>query len=150
MMLISILGYAVFTGLTALSTSFVMLVSLRFLTGLFMGSEWGTGTALLAEVSVAASTSRKNGSRRSACPKTRAAGLNHVVGHHTRLVEHRHLDARICRCRCEGGRSKRSPLQQFDRSYNIGAILGYLTAGFLADWNGRRWYLAFLMAGDSS
>lgn len=49
MLLISILGYSVFTGLTALSTSVAMLVAFRFLTGLFLGSEWGTGAALLAE-----------------------------------------------------------------------------------------------------
>jgi MFS family permease len=49
MMLISILGYAAFTGLTAFSTSIAMLISLRFLTGLFMGSEWSTGNTLLAE-----------------------------------------------------------------------------------------------------
>lgn len=49
MLLISILGYSIFTGLTALSTSVTMLVALRFLTGLFLGSEWGTGNSLLAE-----------------------------------------------------------------------------------------------------
>ena len=49
MMLISILGYAAFTGLTAFSTSLTMLIALRFLTGLFMGSEWSTGNTLLAE-----------------------------------------------------------------------------------------------------
>jgi MFS family permease len=49
MMMISILGYALFTGLTALSTSFAMLVAFRILTGLFMGSEWSTGNSLLAE-----------------------------------------------------------------------------------------------------
>lgn len=48
-MLISILGYAAFTGLTAFSTSIGMLIALRFLTGLFMGSEWSTGNTLLAE-----------------------------------------------------------------------------------------------------
>jgi len=49
MMTYAILGYAVFTGLTALSTSFAMLVAFRFLTGLAMGSEWSTGTVLLQE-----------------------------------------------------------------------------------------------------
>ena len=38
MMLVSILGYAAFTGLTAFSTSIGMLIALRFLTGIFMGS----------------------------------------------------------------------------------------------------------------
>ncbi len=49
MMLYSVLLYGVFTGLTALSTNFVMLCGLRFLTGLAMGSEWSTGVALVAE-----------------------------------------------------------------------------------------------------
>ena len=49
MMIYSVLGYAIFTGLTSLSTSVWMLVSFRFLTGLALGSEWETGTALLAE-----------------------------------------------------------------------------------------------------
>jgi len=48
-MLYSILGYAVFSGLTALSTSFEMLVALRFLTGIAMGSEWATGATLIQE-----------------------------------------------------------------------------------------------------
>ncbi|MGA8049033.1 MAG: MFS transporter [Burkholderiales bacterium] len=48
-MLISIVGYACFTGLTAFSTSITMLVAFRFLTGLFIGSEWSTGNTLLAE-----------------------------------------------------------------------------------------------------
>lgn len=49
MMLWSVFLYAVLTGLTALSTSFWVLVGLRFVTGLAMGSEWSTGVALLAE-----------------------------------------------------------------------------------------------------
>jgi MFS family permease len=49
MMLIAIVGYALFTGLTALSTSFEMLVAFRILTGIAMGSEWATGTVLLHE-----------------------------------------------------------------------------------------------------
>ncbi|OYV86894.1 MAG: MFS transporter, partial [Acidiphilium sp. 21-68-69] len=49
MLLISVVGYSVFTGLTAFSSSVLMLVAFRFLTGLFLGSEWSTGNALLAE-----------------------------------------------------------------------------------------------------
>ncbi len=49
MMLISILGYALLTGLTAFATSFVALAGLRFVTGLAIGSEWSTGIALVAE-----------------------------------------------------------------------------------------------------
>jgi len=48
-MLYAILGYALFTGLTALSTSYEMLIVLRMLTGIAMGSEWATGTVLLHE-----------------------------------------------------------------------------------------------------
>lgn len=49
MLLISVVGYSLFTGLTAFSTSVDMLVAFRFLTGLFLGSEWSTGNSLLAE-----------------------------------------------------------------------------------------------------
>lgn len=49
MMLWSVFLYAVLSGVTALSTGFWVLVTLRFVTGLAMGSEWSTGVALLAE-----------------------------------------------------------------------------------------------------
>jgi MFS family permease len=49
MMLWSVFLYAVFTGLTALSTGFWTMLALRFITGIAMGSEWSTGVALLAE-----------------------------------------------------------------------------------------------------
>ncbi len=49
MMLWSVFLYAVLSGATAFSTCFWMLVGLRFVTGLAMGSEWSTGVALLAE-----------------------------------------------------------------------------------------------------
>lgn len=49
MMLYSVFGYALFTGLTALAGSYWIFVLLRFITGLAMGSEWTTGVALLAE-----------------------------------------------------------------------------------------------------
>jgi MFS family permease len=49
MMMLSILGYAVFTGLTAFAESFTQLAALRFITGLAIGSEWSTGIALVAE-----------------------------------------------------------------------------------------------------
>ncbi|HVJ54677.1 MAG TPA: MFS transporter [Aliidongia sp.] len=48
-MMLSILFYALFTGLTAFSSGFVSLACLRFLTGIAMGSEWSTGIALVAE-----------------------------------------------------------------------------------------------------
>ena len=49
MMMYSILGYAIFTGLTAFADSFMTLAILRFITGLAIGSEWSTGIALVAE-----------------------------------------------------------------------------------------------------
>ena len=49
MMIVSIVGYALLTGLTAFSTSFAALAALRFVTGLAIGSEWSTGIALVAE-----------------------------------------------------------------------------------------------------
>ncbi|NIH79672.1 MFS transporter [Amycolatopsis viridis] len=48
-MLFSIAAYSAFAGLTAFSQNLEMLIVLRFLTGLSLGSEWGTGTALIAE-----------------------------------------------------------------------------------------------------
>jgi MFS family permease len=49
MMMLSILGYAIFTGLTTFALSFTQLAILRFITGLAIGSEWSTGIALVAE-----------------------------------------------------------------------------------------------------
>ncbi len=49
MMMLSILGYAIFTGATAFAESFVQLAALRFITGIAIGSEWSTGIALVAE-----------------------------------------------------------------------------------------------------
>ena len=49
MMVYSVLLYGIFSGFTALSTTFWMLVGLRFLTGLAMGSEWSTGVSMVAE-----------------------------------------------------------------------------------------------------
>ncbi|HTH61645.1 MAG TPA: MFS transporter [Paraburkholderia sp.] len=49
MMLWSVFLYALFSGFTAFSTSIAMLCTLRFITGLAMGSEWSTGIALVSE-----------------------------------------------------------------------------------------------------
>lgn len=46
----AILAYSVLTGLTALSWSWESFALLRFCVGLALGSEWGTGTAMLAEM----------------------------------------------------------------------------------------------------
>jgi MFS family permease len=48
-MIWSVFLYALFTGITALSQTFLMLAVLRFITGLAMGSEWSTGIAMVAE-----------------------------------------------------------------------------------------------------
>lgn len=48
-LMFSILWYAVFAGLTALSPNYWSLLAFRFLTGLGLGAEWGPGTAMVAE-----------------------------------------------------------------------------------------------------
>ncbi|MEE3750860.1 MFS transporter [Mycobacterium intracellulare] len=47
----SILWYAVFAGLTAVSPTYVALIVFRFLTGFGMGAEWGAGSSLVSEIS---------------------------------------------------------------------------------------------------
>lgn len=49
-LMLSILWYAVFAGLTALSPNFVMFIFLRFLAGIGIGAEWGPGSALVGEL----------------------------------------------------------------------------------------------------
>ena len=49
-MLGSIAAYSILTGLTAFSTSVWMLIGLRFLTGLALGSEWSTGASMIQEM----------------------------------------------------------------------------------------------------
>jgi MFS family permease len=48
-MIWSVFLYAAFTGLTAFSRTFFVFAGLRFITGLAMGSEWGTGVTMVAE-----------------------------------------------------------------------------------------------------
>ncbi|MDR1603479.1 MAG: MFS transporter [Gracilibacteraceae bacterium] len=48
-MIITVLGYAAFTGLTALSWNAASLIGFRFLMGFFAGGEWAAGAALLTE-----------------------------------------------------------------------------------------------------
>lgn len=48
-MMISILAYAVLTGLSAFAWSWMSFAILRFVVGLCIGSEWGTGTSMVAE-----------------------------------------------------------------------------------------------------
>lgn len=66
-MAITILIYAVFTGLSGLAQSWEQLALFRFLTGLGVGGEWGAGAALLAE----------SWPERS---RTKAAGIMQSVG----------------------------------------------------------------------
>jgi MFS family permease len=48
-LLTSMVLYATFTGLTAVSWSWTSFLVVRFITGFALGSEWGTGTSLVAE-----------------------------------------------------------------------------------------------------
>lgn len=49
-LMISILWYAVFTGLTAFVPNYWWLLALRFVTGMGLGAEWGSATALVGEL----------------------------------------------------------------------------------------------------
>jgi len=50
MMMYSILAYASLTGLSALAWSWESFAILRLLVGIAIGSEWGTGTSMMAEM----------------------------------------------------------------------------------------------------
>ncbi len=63
MLMISIAGYCAFTALTAFSHSLTALIAWRFLTGMFLGSEWSTGTALVAENLAGLGAGEGSGSR---------------------------------------------------------------------------------------
>jgi MFS family permease len=60
-LMLSILSYAVFAGLTALSWDYWSLLTFRFCTGLGLGAEWGPGAAIVAEYWPAASRGRAAG-----------------------------------------------------------------------------------------
>jgi MFS family permease len=49
-LLYSILWYSLFAGLTVLASSYAALLTLRFLTGVGMGAEWGAGSSLVSEL----------------------------------------------------------------------------------------------------
>ncbi len=49
-MMIAIIGYSVMTGLSAFAWDWVSFAVLRFLVGLAIGSEWVTGTSIVAEL----------------------------------------------------------------------------------------------------
>jgi MFS family permease len=66
MLMLSILCYAVFAGLTALSPDYWSLLVFRFLTGLGLGAEWGPGTAIVAEFWPPSSRGRAGGALHAA------------------------------------------------------------------------------------
>jgi MFS family permease len=49
-MIYAILAYSLLTGLTALSFSWISFALLRFLVGIAIGSEWATGSSMMAEL----------------------------------------------------------------------------------------------------
>jgi MFS family permease len=65
-LMLSILCYALFTGLTAFSGAYWMLVLFRFLTGLGLGGEWGPGAAMVCEMWPAAVRGRAASALQSA------------------------------------------------------------------------------------
>src|SRR5215510_2484120 len=66
MLMLSILWYAVFTGLTAFSPGYWSLLIFRFLTGLGLGAEWGPGSAIVAEFWPPSSRGRAGGALHAA------------------------------------------------------------------------------------
>src|SRR5271156_6812845 len=50
MMIYAILAYSIMTGLTALSFNWISFALLRFLVGIAIGSEWATGSSMMAEL----------------------------------------------------------------------------------------------------
>jgi MFS family permease len=49
-MIFAILAYSIMTGMTALAFDWVSFAVLRFLVGIAIGSEWATGTSIMAEL----------------------------------------------------------------------------------------------------
>ena len=49
-MILAILAYSITTGLTALSFDWISFAILRFLVGIAIGSEWATGSSMMAEL----------------------------------------------------------------------------------------------------
>jgi MFS family permease len=65
-LMLSILCYAVFAGLAAISWDYWSLLIFRFLTGLGLGAEWGPGAAIVAELWPPASRGRVGGALHAA------------------------------------------------------------------------------------
>src|SRR5499427_2094358 len=49
-MILAILTYSIMTGLTAISFDWISFAILRFLVGISIGSEWATGSSMMAEL----------------------------------------------------------------------------------------------------
>jgi MFS family permease len=81
----TILLYAVFTGLAALSSSWWQLALYRFLTALGIGGEWAAGAALVAEVWPEEKRTRAAGLLQSAWAAgfLAAAGMNLFLRHYS-------------------------------------------------------------------
>jgi MFS family permease len=65
-LMVSILCYAVFAGLTAISWNYWSMLICRFFTGIGLGAEWGPGAAIVAEFWPAASRGRAGGALHAA------------------------------------------------------------------------------------
>jgi len=65
-LMLSILCYAIFAGLSAMSWGYWSLLIFRFLTGLGLGAEWGPGAAIVAEFWPPASRGRAGGALHAA------------------------------------------------------------------------------------
>src|SRR3974390_2137207 len=50
MLIYAVLAYSIVTGFTAIAWSWISFVILRFIVGLALGSEWSTGTSMVAEM----------------------------------------------------------------------------------------------------
>src|SRR5246127_1209545 len=50
MMIIAVLAYSLMTGLSAFSFNWISFAILRFMVGLAVGSEWATGSSMMAEL----------------------------------------------------------------------------------------------------
>ena len=83
MLMLSILWYAVFRGLTALSPDYWSLLIFRYLTGLGLGAEWGPGSAIVAEFWLLSSRGRAGGAIHA------AHGVGNLLASVVWLVQHR-------------------------------------------------------------
>ncbi len=120
MMLWSVLLYALFSGLTAFSSTFVVLCALRFLTGLAMGSEWSTLlTLVLSIISTVGWWAISTWLPTFTVSLAKAQGISDAASWGTRI----------------------------SIFYTTGAIVAYLLAGFIVDFIGRRVFLFLTFVG---